>query len=113
MFSLGLVRIIYCFLALAGPTFFSGCATHCSGRVVGRDGAPVRQALVRAGWGRDAPLDRNGERTQIEQTTTDSKGYFVFNAAGKPLWIAADSPDLKRSGRLAPHSMTNNIVVVD
>jgi hypothetical protein len=93
-------------------TLLTGCASHCSGRVVGADGAPVRQALVCGKWSRDVAADPRSERIILEQKQADNNGYFTFDSQGKPLWILADSPDLKRSGRLAPHSMIANTVVV-
>jgi hypothetical protein len=107
------MRVLYRLAVLAALPSFTSCATHCSGRVVGTDGVPVRQALVRGDWAGGA-RDRGGaERVILEQTQSDNDGYFTFDSPGKPLWILADSPDLKRSGRLAPHSMIANTVVVE
>lgn len=75
------------------------------------DGAPVRQALVRASWAGDVQ-DRNDERIIIEQIQADNDGYFTFESPGRPILLLADSPDLKRSGRIVPRSMIANTIVV-
>ena len=88
----------------------SGCATHSkiTGKVVGIDGHSVPHAVVRAYWSRPS----GSEHMVLESRFADSDGTFAFDAPDPPTAFEAESPDVKRFGRLSPGSSSGNVIVV-
>jgi hypothetical protein len=102
-------RVIYPLLFVAALFVGTGCATASGGRVVDRQGGPVR-AVVRGYW-HNPPLVY-GERTMVESVYTDDQGRFTFEVPAKPDRIEAEAMDAKRYGFLDPVPALQSLVVV-